>query len=208
MRRSKTSRNVFAKKHTTFPVCGVYRQVFGNMSDKGIMQIYGREKNGKTTGALLLADYFSSFTKVLYVSGEEGLELEFVDSMRRAGIKENTPIDWEEYISLDEIVEKAHKRNGPHMVFIDNTTVYDHELKKGGFNRFREAMRDKYVVFVSHEKRNEPFPACAEAIKRLAKIYIQVKGLTLFVGGRCPGGVLTIDEKSAQLFHGSEIITN
>ena len=61
------------------------------------------------------------------------------------------------------------------------------------------------LVLLAHMEKNEPYTATAKLAKKLAKIIIRVDGLTAFVSGRCPGGIITINEQTAQLYHGSKI---
>lgn len=207
MARAATTRNIFDKKHETFDITGIWEKVFGLMSKFGILIIYGKEKHGKTTFALMLAKMLSKLEKVMYVSAEEGTDLEFVEACKRAGITANDKnILWLEYTPLEEIEEKMNKRKAPRIWFIDNATIYDDEFRGGEFLRFKKRHPDKYIVILAHEERGEPYPACAKAVKRLAKIVVRVQGLACFVSGRCPGGTLTINEKTAQLYHGSEIL--
>lgn len=64
---------------------------------------------------------------------------------------------------------------------------------------------EKLFVFVAHEERNAPYTALAKLIKKLAKVIINVRGLTCIVSGRVPGGVLTIDEQMSRLYWGNAI---
>jgi hypothetical protein len=58
---------------------------------------------------------------------------------------------------------------------------------------------------MAHMEKNEPTTAVAKLAKKLCNVYFRIEGLTAFVGGRCPGGSIIINEETAMLFHGSEI---
>lgn len=201
-----TTKTIFLKKHLTFPFDGVYADVMGEPSTNGIHIVYGDEKNGKTWFALRYAQYLSRFEKTLYVSGEEGLEKEFVDAMRRAKIDHNNKrLLFTEYLELDELMEKLSKRRAPKIVILDNATIYNDQLKNGALRKMLLNYPNVLFVIVAHMEKNEPYTATAKLAKRLAKIIIRVEGLACFISGRCPGGHLIIDEEKATLYHGDSI---
>lgn len=209
MTRTQNIRTVFSKKFDTYKLDGIWRDVFGLVSKKGIWIIYGAEKNGKTWFALKLADYLSQFAKTLYVSSEEGLEKEFVDAMDRAKLKpDNTRLHFVDHEPLDVLSKRLKKRESPAIVLVDNITTYKDELAYGGFTKFKNKHPNKLIIFLAHEEKNEPYTATAKMIKRLSKIIIRVQGLACFVSGRCPGGTLMINEEKATLYHGQEITKN
>lgn len=192
-----------------FAFSGVFEAVMGQPTITGIWTIYGNEKNGKTWFALKLADYLSKQANVLYVSAEEGIEGEFIEACERAKIPfNNRALKFYEYTEIELLDEMLSKKRAPKIVFIDNVTIYADELKNGVLRKFVQKHADKLFVFLAHEERKEPAGATAKLIKKLAKIIVRVEGLACFVSGRCPGGVLMIDEAKAQLFHGVEATSN
>jgi len=64
------------------------------------------------------------------------------------------------------------------------------------------------MIFLAHEEKREPYTATAKLCKKLAKIIVHIEGLTAFISGRCPGGTITINEQTAMLYHGSQILNN
>lgn len=195
------------KKFKTFDFAGIWQKIFGNPETNGIWLIYGAEKNGKTWFSLKFAEYLSQFTKVLYVSAEEGMGKDFVEATDRAGIEPNNKkLMFYEYTEIEVLDEILSKRQSPNVIFLDNMTIYSDELKKSVFNSLRERHKSKVFVIIAHEEANKPYTAIARHAKKLASIIINVKGLACFVSGRCPGGILTIDEEKAQLYHGTEIL--
>lgn len=206
--RALTIRNIFDKKFKTFEFEGVWKDVLGEMETSGVVLVYGVDKNGKTGFSLQFAKMLSKLEKVLYVSAEEGTSMAFVDNCRRAGI---TPayksLLLEEYIPITDLDEKLQKRKAARIVFIDNMTVYSDELKNGVFYQFVKRHPEKLFVFIAHEERGEPYTATAKLCRKLAKVIVHVKGLACFVSGRVPGGVLTVDESRATLFHGQAILS-
>src|SRR5690606_3502429 len=164
-------------------------------------------KNGKTWGTLLLVGYLSSFTRVWYISAEEGLDLEFQAAVVRAKIDPKTRnIHFSEYVSIEEIKDRLKARKAPKVVVIDNLSMYKGELTSEGVKQLKLEFPKTHFIMVAHEERGEPYTAAAVMAKKLAKVIIRAQGLALHVGGRVPGGTLTIDEEKAMLYHGTNII--
>lgn len=207
--RALTIRNIYDKKFKTFKFEGVWNDVFADLETSGVILVYGVDKNGKTWFSLMFAKMLSTIEKVLYVSAEEGARKAFVDNCRRAGITPaNKSLLIDEYIPIDELSEKLSKRKSARIVFLDNITVYNDELKNGVFRQLIKKHSDKLFVFIAHEDRGEPYTATAKLCRKFADVIVHVKGLACFVSGRVPGGTLSIDENKAALFHGQSIITN
>lgn len=205
MSRALSVSNIYKKQHETFPFEGVYKEVFGQPSTNGIWLIYGKEKNGKTWGTLLLADYISKFTnKVHYISAEEGTDYEFKQALKRAKIdSKNRKLQFTEYETIDELYKRLNKQRAPRVVVLDNATIYNDELKAAGLKKLKQDFPNTLFIILAHEERNKPYTAMAVMASKLAKVIIRVQGLRLNVFGRVPGGILNIDENNALLFNGS-----
>lgn len=200
--RIKTIRNIYDKRHSTLDMQGVWHAVLGQPEDNGAWLVWGPEKNGKTWFAVKLADYMSNFSKVLYVSAEEGIGKAFVDTCRRAGLDPaNRNLNFEEYITIHELDQVLQRRRSPNTIVLDNMTVYADELKNGVLRRLLNKYPHKLFIFVAHEERNEPYTATAKLVRKLAKVIVYVRGLMCTVSGRVPGGNLMIDQDRADLYH-------
>jgi len=198
-------KNLYDKKHKTFVLDGVWKEVMGEPERHGAWIIYGLEKNGKTWFALLLADYLARFGKVLYISAEEGAGSAFVDACARARISPNKKgLNVIEYEPMEDVSSYLKKRKSARIVFIDNITIYADELKNGAFRKLLKEHPDVLFIFLAHEERGEPYTATAKLCRKLAKLIFHVQGLACTVSGRCPGGKLVIDEQRAALYHGQD----
>ncbi len=197
--------NIYSKKHETFPFEGVYKEVFGEPSTNGIWLIYGKEKNGKTWGTLILANYISKMTnKIHYISAEEGVDLEFKRALKRAKIDaKNKRLQFTEYESVGDLYIRLKKQRAPKVVVLDNLTIYNDELKASGIKNLIQDFPNTLFICIAHEERNKPYTASATMASKLAKVLIRVQGLQLKVFGRVPGGTLNIDENKAVLYHGT-----
>lgn len=201
--RAMSMTNILKIKHETFDFDGAWSQAFGeNPSSSGFWFVWGKEKNGKTWFSLLLAKYLATKAKVLYVSAEEGLGKEFCEAIRRAGLSERTKnILFVEYETISDIRKYISKRNAPTVVFIDNLTIYNGEMKSDDLKKLLSDFPDKLFVLVAHEDRSQPYGALAQLGRRLAKIILHVKGLKAEVSGRCKGGSLVVDDEAASLYY-------
>jgi len=194
---------LYNMKYDLFPFDGIWLDVFGTPEKDGAWMIWGSEKNGKTWMALLLSNYFSTFAKLLFVSGEEGLGSNFQASCKRANISpQNARFVPSGYLTIDELYALLKRRNAPKVVVLDNITIYNDELKNGALRKLIIDFPSVLFIFLAHEDRGEPYTATAKLCKRLAKVIIYVEGLACSVSGRCPGGRISIDEERSALYHG------
>lgn len=199
---------MFEKVYKTFDhFPPVLSDIFGTPERGGFWIIYGKEKNGKTWVSLMLANLLSQAVTVGYISAEEGMSMNFRDTMDRLGIShKNRKLKLYEYLSLDEIKALLGRSRGkPHVLFIDNTTIYADEIRVPTVRDLQREYPNTLIVFVAHEERNEPWGAHSRMVKKLAKVIIRIEGLRAFVGGRVPGGEFDIDDEAAQLYFGHKM---
>jgi hypothetical protein len=204
--RSLTTKNVLEKKHFAkieFQ-SEVLREVVGEANRKGCWLIYGREKQGKTSLALQLLRDIIKTERVGYISAEEGLDDAFILAMKRAGVKITDKANWNEYLSIEDIVLKFRKHKSPDVIFIDNLTIYNDELKKVNIKKaLLDKLPNKLFIFLAHEERKEPYPASARLASKLAKVIFHVSGLKASVTSRfSQGGEIEIDEKKCEVIWG------
>ncbi|MBD1394293.1 hypothetical protein [Mucilaginibacter glaciei] len=205
MKRALTTQNLFDIKHDVFELEGIWKKAMGEPERHGSWMIWGREKNGKTWFALLLAQMLSGILKVHYISAEEGTGKAFVDSLRRARINPfNEQIQWQRYESIETLYVRLKKRGAPKIVVIDNITVYTKELNNGKYEKLLKDFPDVLFIFLAHEEKGEPYTASAKLVKKLSKLIFYVEGLTVSVSGRVEGCKLTIDEERAALIYGQK----
>lgn len=190
------------------PFTGIWEEVFDHPEYGGAWIIYGPEKNGKTSFALMLANYLSTLKKVLYISAEEGMQDSFKRAMFRAGISpENRTLKFLDYLPVDELKARLEKRKSERIIFLDNISVYQDELKNGVLWKLIKGYPNVTFIFLAHEEKGEPYTATAKACRRYAKIIVRIQGLAAFVSGRVNGrgGRIVIDEEKAALRFGDEI---
>jgi len=203
--RTRSISNLYSKTYKVLVLCGVWSDMFGEVEKSGCWMIWGKDKNGKTRMAALLAKYLCEQYRVLYVSAEEGESLNFNNICRWAGF---TPADRKfqilDYVNIADLKKRLTTRNAPDIVFIDNVTFYHEELKYGGVRQLLKDHKKTIFVFIAHEQGGEPYTSTAKMVNKLATVIMHVQGLRCQISGRVPGGVMDIDEVKAKLFHGEE----
>jgi Predicted ATP-dependent serine protease len=205
MTRSLTARNLFEKRvgKTVQFDNDLLAEAIGEAEMKGCWLIYGSEKNGKTWFTLQVAKSLAYYDKVAYISAEEGTDLSFRKACERAGINASDKILFDEYLSLDEIKEKFSKPKTANILILDNLTIYPDEFKAFPLRDFINTFPNKLIIFVAHEERKLPDPACARMARKLAKVIINVKGLRAFVTGRfAKGGAIDINDEMSEMYWG------
>lgn len=205
MGRSLTIKNIYDKKYKTIALQGEWKKAMGEPEHNGIWLLYGKDKNGKTWFALKLADELSKEERVLYISAEEGIAKAFRDTCLRVGLDSgNRRIHAIDYEPIEDLQERLSRRRCERIIFIDNLTIYKDDLKGNGLYKLMQSHPEKLFILLAHEERNEPYTAVAKLAHKLAKIIIHTKGLACQVYGRCPGGVLNIDESKSMLYWGTQ----
>ena len=208
-RRGLTTRNVYERKPGKAVVSddAVISGVLGEDAEcGGLWLISGKEKNGKTSFALMLARSLAGNHRVVYISAEEGTEGSFRAAMRRAGITVSDRIIWEEYMSPERIIEDYKGARTADFIFIDNLTVYRSEIGQTDILSIRKALPGKTIVYVSHEEGNQPSPESAVMVAKLAKIVFRVVAMNVIVTSRYTngGGNIVIDADRKSLFWGEK----
>lgn len=201
--RTNSIQALFGRKFTTVRLGEPWSTVMGEPEDNGFWLIYGAEKHGKTLFALKLADQLSLSKRVLYVSGEEGVGKTFVEAVQRAKLEsKNKRVRIAKYTPLDELRAMIIKRNGPRVIFIDNITVYAKELQYGILLNLMREFPKVLFVFIAHEENGQPFTSIARSCRRFSSIIVRVEGLAAKVSGRCPGGLLMVDDVKGRIYWG------
>ena len=209
MQRSLTARNLLDKRTGKTVVFDnpLFTESIGEAEMKGCWLIYGSEKNGKTWFTLQMARSLARFERVAYISAEEGTDLSFRMACERANITSGDNILFDEYLSVEEITRKFSRPKTPNILVIDNLTIYPDEFKYFGIRDLLNALPNKLIIFVSHEERKEPSPACAKMAKKLAKVVVNVKGLRAFIVSRfAEGGSIEINEEMSEMYWGEKTV--
>lgn len=194
----------YSKVFKKFDFTDLWLKAFGTPETTGLWYLGGAEKNGKSTFAMMLAKYLTTFGKVLYISAEEGISDAMINAMKFSGMSDTDKnfniIDYEPWEDLDK---RLKSRKCANIIFIDNATIYRDEVTKKMISEFKQKHSNKLIVLICHEEKGQPDNALASHWRKLAKIIIQAEGLKAIISGRCPGGQLNINEEKANLYWGT-----
>lgn len=184
MSRLVSNRDVARAAFDTVAFEGEWLRTFGNPELRGVWTIFGTSGSGKTTFALMLCKYLSSFRKTMYNSLEQGLSLSMKIAWNRVGMQEaGRNIVFGDMVSMDEIRERLAKRKSPQVVLVDSITAI-HGFRKSDFAALTAEFPQKLFIFIAHEKNGKAHPAVAEHIRCLSDVKIHVYGYKAYVVSR------------------------
>lgn len=204
MRRLSVS-NLNAQRFKFMPFLGEWKRILGDKERTGCWLIYGKEKNGKSTFALNLANDLSKIEPVLYISAEEGTGASYTAAVNRVGILDtNRNFHSWPYVSFEDLrAEIKENRKCEKIIFIDNLTEYIDLKKEDIVTLLREFPRTLFIFLAHEDERGEPSGAPAVIAKQKAYVIFHVRGKAAFATVR--GGTnsrIDIDEEAASLIHG------
>lgn len=204
-RNAKGVKEMLSMKFDSFDFDGAWFDAFGKPEKKGVWFIWGNSANGKSTFAMQLCKYLCRFGKVAYDSMEEGACLNMQQVMIREGMievnKKFLLIDNE---NMEQLNIRLHRQKAPDIIVIDSFQ-YTHMSYKQ-FTEFKEANRNKLIIFISHANGKKPAGRPAESVKYDASLKIFVDGFRAFSMGRFKGplGYYDIWPEKAKELHGEE----
>ena len=197
---------------------GKWRECFGEPSVSGCWIIYGTSGSGKTSFALQLAKYLTNFDRVLYWSREQGNTRTFQDAWKREKMSDcGTGIMVaDEDASFDNIEQIMMRRKGCGVLITDSLTALkyyteqiDGEPVTKQFNvisceRFRKRMKNKLLIWLSHEKNGLPDTNVGDYIMKLSDLKMRVEGFKVMTNSRAGGDMkdFVIWEKGAKEYKG------
>lgn len=183
MSRALSPTEILKMKKESFKLSPAWAAAFGSPEKVGVWFIWGNSGNGKTGFVMQLGAELSRDEKVLYVSYEEGFSLTMQNNIRRYNLtKANKRFQIVEGIPLEELSERLSKPRSPKIVIIDSFQYTQMTYKS--YLKFKEAHRDKLIIFVSHADGNNPSGRSAKSVMYDATLKIWVQGYRAFSKGR------------------------
>ena len=204
MQRALTAKQVVEICHRSLALEGEWGRCLGQIDRHGVVFFWGNSGNGKSSAAVGFCKELSRFGKVLYVSLEEGCSLSFQNTLRRLGVQDcGSKFQVIESATIDELDERLSKPKSPEFVVIDSFQYLQMSYKR--YIAFKEAHRNKLIVFVSHADGKQPEGRAARSVKYDAMLKIWVEGYKAFSKGRFIGetGEAVIWEKGAADYWGA-----
>lgn len=117
------ARRLLEADYDVLPIDGEWSELMQNPAANLKIAIWGKPKNGKTSGALQLAEYFTNFGKVLYNFADQGFNLSTRELWINSGLADNENAEPSDIDTLDAL-EKEIASGNYRFVFIDMISDY------------------------------------------------------------------------------------
>ena len=190
MGKSLSAAQVLSIKRKSITPGGQWEECVGEMDRHGVVFVWGNSGNGKTSAVVSLCKELAAFGRVLYVPLEEGYSMSMQNTLRRFGMTEcGARFQVLDSLpgGLDELTERLHAQRSPEFVVIDSFQYL--QVQYADYIRFKEANRNKLLIFVSHAEGKQPAGRPAQKLKYDAGLKIWVEGHVAFSRGRFIGPV-------------------
>jgi hypothetical protein len=186
MARALSVQAVLSMKKAIFPFENKWEEAFGTPERTGVWFIWGNSGNGKTSFVMQLCKELCKFGRVAYDSLEEGDSLSMQNTLRRFGMSAVS----RKFLLLNcepisELSERMNKHKSPDFYVVDSFQYTQMSYKE--YIRFKEAHRDKLIIFTSHADGRNPASRAAKSVMYDATLKIWVEGYKAFSKGRFIG---------------------
>lgn len=199
--KAMTVQELLHKKRNVFPFEGPWRDAFGEPERTGVWFVWGQSGNGKTSFVMQLIGELCKYDRVAFDSLEEGDSLSMREKLVRHGLTNAGNrlhlLDAEPIAALEE---RLARRKSYNIVVIDSFQYTQMSYKD--YIRFKEAHKDKLIIFISHAQGKLPRGSAATGVMYDATLKIWVEGFKAFSKGRFigPKGEYTIWEEGARKY--------
>ena len=187
----------------TLGLTGAWAEAFGEPERVGIWFIWGKSGNGKSSFVMQLCKELTKFGRVAYDSLEEGAGLTMQNALRRYGMADvNRRFQVLDCEPVSDLGERMDRRKSPDFYVIDSFQYTQMSYKE--YQSFKEAHRDKLLIFVSHADGHNPDGRSAKKVMYDASLKIYVEGFRAFSKGRFfgPASYFTIWDEGAARYWG------
>lgn len=205
MERAISVAELLNMKKETLPFEGAWKEAFGEPERCGVWLVWGRSGSGKTSFVLQLCKELCRFGRVAYDSLEEGASLTMKNAFIRHGMQDVARrmvlLDGER---MDVLDERLKQRRSVDFVVVDSFQYTEMSYKD--YKAFKEAHKDKLIIFISHASGTSPAGRPAVSVMYDASLKIWVEGYRAFSKGRFIGnlGYYTVWPERAAEYWGSK----
>lgn len=181
---------------------GAWKDAFGEPEFCGVWLIWGNSGSGKSSFVMQLCKELCKNGRVFYNSLEEGTCVTMKNTLERFNMIEENGRLLIESESMEELGKRLSKRKSPDFVIIDSFQYTQMNYK--AYLKFKEAHRDKLIIFISHADGKNPSGRSAKSVMYDADMKIWVEGHRAFSKGRYFGekGAYTIWQERAKIYWG------
>ena len=175
-------------KKSALPFSGKWDDAFGQPERTGVWFVWGNSGNGKTSFVMQLCKELCKHGRVAYDSLEEGDGLSIQNSLKLHGM--STAGNRFQLLNcepLKELEERMNRRKSPDFYVIDSFQYIQMTYRE--YIRFKEAHRDKLIIFTSHAEGRNAAGRAARSVMYDASLKIWVEGYKAESKGRFFGKV-------------------
>ena len=185
----------------TIPMEGAWANVFQSPAKNMRLTVFGKPKNGKTAMALQLADYLSSFDKVLYVFADQGITKNTQDLIAEWNLQEKSNLDFGSTRDLETVAEWIEAGNYQY-IFLD--LVNNFPIKAEEMDRFvKQRFPEKGFTLVMEATKSGDFKG-EQSWTHITDAIVDVKEFVGYNRGRYGSGEFHVwPEKYPPLKEGS-----
>ncbi len=204
MKRALSIRDVITRNKPTFDFSGEWAEAFGSPSKTGVWFIWGGSGSGKTSFAMQLCKELSRFGRVAYNSLEEGADVTMKNTLIRFDMEKTKRMILLDCESIEDMEERMNKRKSPDFYVIDSFQYT--QMTYRDYQYFKEAHRDKLIIFISHADGKMPAGKAAQRVMYDASLKIYVEGGRAFSKGRFFGTkkYFTVWAEGAERYWGNQ----
>lgn len=185
-RNAKGVREMLSMKFDTLPFEADWYQAFGTPERRGVWLVWGNTGNGKTSFVMQLCKELCRFGRVAYDSLEEGACLTMQNTLKRFNMQEvNRRFLLLDAEPLDQLSLRLKRQKAPDFVVVDSFQYT--QLSYPQYIKFKEAHRNKLIIFISHASGTHPEGRPAKKAAFDASLKIYVEGYRAFSKGRFIG---------------------
>jgi GTPase SAR1 family protein len=182
MKRAMSVSQIINKKRKLLAFQGQWREGIGCPELSGSWIIWGQSGSGKTTFTMMLCKYLSQFSKVLYNSLEEGDSESIKIALMRTNMQSAKGFIMLDAEPMEELSHRLNQPKAPKIVVIDSVQYTQMNYKD--YIAFKQANRDKLIIYISHAEGALPEGKTANKIRFDSHVKIKVEGYRAFITSR------------------------
>lgn len=204
MAKSLSAKQIITMRHSTIKLGGEWENCIGEMDRHGVVFFWGNSGNGKTSAVVSFCKELCKFGPVLYIPLEEGFSLSMQNTLRRFGMQEcGSKFQMLDSFSFEDLEERLSKQRSAEFIVIDSFQYTGMSYRD--YLRFKEAHRNKMLIFVSHAIGRQPMGKPAISVMYDSMLKIWVEGYVAQSKGRFIGstGKAVIWRRGAERYWGT-----
>ena len=186
MSRSIGISEFLERKFITYDFQGAWADTFGQPERNMKVIIWGDPGHGKTEFCIKLAKYMAEFTKVYYISFEQGICKTLQDAIRRNDMKDVTGrVIFGDQETYEEMMNRLSNKNSPSVCIIDSRDYIN--LTTAQFKTLIEAFPRKCFIVICWQSGGKPRGEYAKQIAYMCDMKIQVRNFIAYPRSRFGG---------------------